>query len=655
MPRDSQTGLEVLETAAPEEAVNETASGGQSGAIVKATGKGLSPVGNIAMDPTQTAELLANMQQMVDDRSGAGSQFMRGLERASAWGSGGAEGPARALTAVNAQQQAEDTSLFNMRQQMAALKSAAAQQQAYNEEQARIFGPGGTGMAGGTGGAGASGQAMYKGVPIDDEIKVAMAQARTREERDKIFNDFASKRSQAKGSFAYGAPTYQTTIKFVDPKTGRLEYIDAATAKKYKDMGYGDYVVNPPTAVAPGRVPPEAIKQVESGGRPGLVSSAGAEGTMQVMPNTQKNPGYGVTPARDNSQQELERVGRDYYAAMQKQYGNDTLASIAYNMGPGATDSWLKKGGNFRDLPQETRDYIGQVHLATAKLNRAPAETATMQPTAAAVAPRQRMTIPEAEIAMEAQKQQGISAATAEGKYIGNQAATVREAGNTSGERLSSIEYLDGLINNPETSRVFGVFQKPGFMNGIGNVIQKGVNLGRLGDVGIKELDSLVVANMKNATQTEIDAAQKATREFAKIKLNEAKILLAGQGAVSDAERGLIQELSGSRMNSPGALRDYLAWGRMRAEYDRDVGKAYQTYRRQNPNAGFQNFLDTGVADDLRDAYNQKLMDFGSKTGINMDKAAAAGGQQPEQPKAAPQWKYSDDDYAAWKKSRGLK
>jgi hypothetical protein len=652
MPRDPQTGLEVLETAAPEEAVNETASGGQTGAIVKATGKGLSPVGNIAMDPTQTAELLANMQQMVDDRSGAGSQFMRGLERASAWGSGGAEGPARALTAVNAQQQAEDTSLFNMRQQMAALKSAAAQQQAYNEEQARIFG--GAGKPGATTGTMGIGAAQtYKGIQLDPEVAVAMGQARTREERDKIFNDFASKRSQARGSFEFGAPTYQTSIKFVRPD-GRLEYIDAATAKKYKDMGYGDYVVNPPTAVAPGRVPPEAIKQVESGGRPGLVSSAGAEGTMQVMPNTQKNPGYGVTPARDNSQQELERVGRDYYSAMQKQYGNDTLASIAYNMGPGATDSWLKKGGNFKDLPQETRDYIGQVHLATAKLNRAPAETAALQPTAA-TAPRQRMTIPEAEIAMESQKQQGISAATAEGKYIGNQAATVREAGNTSGERLSSIQYLDGLINNPETSRVFGVFQKPGFMNGIGNVIQKGVNLGRLGDVGIKELDSLVVANMKNATQTEIDAAQKATREFAKIKLNEAKILLAGQGAVSDAERGLIQELSGSRMNSPGALRDYLAWGKMRAEYDRDVGKAYQTYRRQNRGGTFENFLDTGVADDLRDAYNQKLMDFGAKTGIDMNKAAAAGGQQPEQPKAAPQWKYSNDDYAAWKKSKGLK
>jgi hypothetical protein len=66
-----------------------------TGAAVKATGKGLSPVGTIAMDPTQTEELLANMQNMVNERTGAFSTFERGLQRASAWGSGGEKGPDR--------------------------------------------------------------------------------------------------------------------------------------------------------------------------------------------------------------------------------------------------------------------------------------------------------------------------------------------------------------------------------------------------------------------------------------------------------------------------------------------------------------------------------------------------------------------------------
>jgi hypothetical protein len=478
---------------------------------------------------------------------------------------------------------------------------------------------------------------MVNGTMVDPETASALSRARNNDEFNKIFNDFASKRSQARGSFEYGAPSYKNDIKFVTPE-GKLEYIDAITAKRYKDEGYGK-VLGPsatqgyrPTAA--GAVPPEAIKQVESGGRPGLVSSAGAEGTMQVMPNTQTNPGYGVTPARDKSQQELERVGRDYYSAMQKQYGNDTIASIAYNMGPGRTDEWLKKGGNFKDLPAETRDYIGQVHLATAKLNRAPAE----------VAPRQQarqLTIPEAEAVAAGQKTRAEAQGTAAGKYLGGAEATVREAGSTSGERLSSLEYLDGLVNNPKTSRVFGVFEHPDFASAIGKIVDNGIKLGRLGDVGV-DLAPIVRTVMKGATQEEIDAVQKATREFAKIKLNEAKILLAGQGAVSDAERGLVQELSGSIKNSPGALRDYLAWGKMRAEYDRDVGEAFKVYRRTNRGSSFEDFLDTGKADELRDAYDSKLFEFAKKTGIDITKAIS-NANTAQQQKPAPMT-YSDPD-----------
>jgi hypothetical protein len=612
-------------------------------------GKGLTPAGQIAMDPRQTAELLANMQSMVDERTGAYNTFMGGLKDASAWGSGGVSGPSQALAVRDAEKNKEYKDVYDMRTQMAAYRAAQAQQEAFNEQQKNMFGGGKGGTGGGAGGV-TGGGTIVNGVSVDPETAAALSRTRNTEEFNKVFNDFASKRSQARGSFEYGAPSYKNDIKFVRPD-GKLEYIDAITAKKYKDEGYGE-VLGPSTTqgyrpTAAGGVSPEAIKQVESGGRPGLVSRAGAEGTMQVMPNTQTDPGYGVTPAKDKSQAELERVGRDYYNAMQKQYGNDTIASIAYNMGPGKTDEWLKKGGNFKDLPAETRDYIGQVHLATAKLNRAATEAAPRQ--------QARVTIPEAEAAAAGQKTRAEAQGTAAGKYLGGAEATVREAGNTSGERLSSLDYLEGLVNNPKTSRVFGVFEHPDFASAIGKVVDNGIKLGRLGDVGV-DLAPIVRTVMKGATQEEIDAVQKATREFAKIKLNEAKILLAGQGAVSDAERGLVQELSGSIKNSPGALRDYLSWGKMRAQYDRDVGEAFKTYRRTNRGASFEDFLDTGKADELRDAYDSKLMDFAKKTGIDMTKAvsnANTAQQQPQQQK--PQFKYSDDEYNAWKKSKGIK
>lgn len=44
-----------------------------------------------------------------------------------------------------------------------------------------------------------------------------------------------------------------------------------------------------------------AIEQVESGGDPDAVSSAGAVGRMQTMPATLKDPGFGIEPAKDDS------------------------------------------------------------------------------------------------------------------------------------------------------------------------------------------------------------------------------------------------------------------------------------------------------------------------------------------------------------------
>jgi hypothetical protein len=105
-----------------------------------------------------------------------------------------------------------------------------------------------------------------------------------------------------------------------------------------------------------------AVRDVESGGRADAVSRVGAVGTMQTMPNTLRNPGYGVRPAADNSPQELERVGRDYFSTLLKKYGGDMeIAAVAYNMGPGATNRWIAGGSDINRLPRETQAYVSKV------------------------------------------------------------------------------------------------------------------------------------------------------------------------------------------------------------------------------------------------------------------------------------------------------
>lgn len=95
-----------------------------------------------------------------------------------------------------------------------------------------------------------------------------------------------------------------------------------------------------------------------------LTSPKGAQGKMQVMPTTQTDPGFGVTPAKDDSLAEKARVGRDYMAAMIQRYNGDLpQAWAAYNWGPGHVDDALKtaqkSGGNWFDaVPDATRKYV---------------------------------------------------------------------------------------------------------------------------------------------------------------------------------------------------------------------------------------------------------------------------------------------------------
>ena len=117
-----------------------------------------------------------------------------------------------------------------------------------------------------------------------------------------------------------------------------------------------------------------AVIQVESSGDPNAVSPKGARGLMQLMPKTAKDPGYGIPPAKDDSNAENLRVGTAYLNAMLQKYnGNLEYVLAAYNWGPGNTDKWIAQGADPAKLPAETRNYIPKVMAA---MGQAPAVAA---------------------------------------------------------------------------------------------------------------------------------------------------------------------------------------------------------------------------------------------------------------------------------------
>ena len=125
------------------------------------------------------------------------------------------------------------------------------------------------------------------------------------------------------------------------------------------------------------------IMMKESGGRRFdkqgnlLTSPKGAQGEMQVMPGTARDPGYGIRPAREGDADDLARVGREYFGKMLNKYGDTKLAAIAYNWGPGNTDKWLMAGADPAKLPRETQKYSadmaggGPVHFQSGGISEA--------------------------------------------------------------------------------------------------------------------------------------------------------------------------------------------------------------------------------------------------------------------------------------------
>jgi soluble lytic murein transglycosylase len=117
-----------------------------------------------------------------------------------------------------------------------------------------------------------------------------------------------------------------------------------------------------PLTVQPGiqNQPPlqAVVQKLEGGTAPDgspLTSSKGATGAMQVMPTTASNPGYGVTPAKDNSAAEIARVGTDYLGAMTARYQNPALVLAAYNAGPAVVDDWLNGTNKSGKNPNNTQ------------------------------------------------------------------------------------------------------------------------------------------------------------------------------------------------------------------------------------------------------------------------------------------------------------
>jgi soluble lytic murein transglycosylase-like protein len=174
------------------------------------------------------------------------------------------------------------------------------------------------------------------------------------------------------GTTAFGQNARKLVVR-ADARTGRLVTVAIPLVPRAHRTAPAEIAKIVAEMSATHQVDPllvHSVIQVESNYNPNAVSLAGAQGLMQLMPETARD--MGVADSFD-PRQNIEG-GVKYLKMLQSQYRDERLVLAAYNAGPAA----VQKYGQIPPYP-ETREYVERVGARYVEAKRA----AALAPTAA--------------------------------------------------------------------------------------------------------------------------------------------------------------------------------------------------------------------------------------------------------------------------------
>lgn len=203
------------------------------------------------------------------------------------------------------------------------------------------------------------------GTSYNSSVDNVLAQSKAGQEQAKIYDDVMAKREAQKKL------EQRAEIQKAEKAEQEQRAQVAQQTQNAMPLGYEEFSDEIKQAIndnATKDVPPAliaAIIQQESGGNKTVVSPAGAQGLMQLMPGTASD--NGVTDPFDVN--DNVRGGVTYYTKLKKMFGgNDVVALAAYNKGEGDVQEWIKNGtwdGTLEHVDQipvqETREYVKNV------------------------------------------------------------------------------------------------------------------------------------------------------------------------------------------------------------------------------------------------------------------------------------------------------
>lgn len=590
---------------------NETVESGLSSIPVTAPASktGLTPKGTISLDPTQTESILSNMQRMIDERESALNLFLGGLKDAAAWGSGGIQGPSSALAVRGEQKAKEAKDLYEMRTQMAAYKAAQAQQQAFEKRRAQELG-------GGEGGAGAAPAAG--GVQIPAEIRRALANARTQEEYDKIYNTWAQKQAEVSANPEMDVPKIPVVVENPDGSFTRKvisvrEY--RANPNLYRDVPETQPALKTVSTDKPGE--PLSVRN----NNPGNLRDAKTGEFLKFAT---------LEEGKKALDDDLKVKLGGQSAAVKQRFGDQanilTPAMLAETWAPAtapgnspqSTENYAKfiagKLGIEPTAPIPNTDEARRIVSSaitefesgkkTTPTTAAPAAVAPTAPAApAAKGPRPTPEQLEAESKVKSTFRESQARGAAENVQKAQLTFETTTEPSSVAERKTSAERVEKLVmDNPNAA---GILAKEGVVNALLTIARDGLNTPS-GAIGIKTIEDALVLTMPGTDQRTINARREIAQNLAKGAL-EASKLSQGQGSVSDFERSMFERIAGSLADTPELLIKRQRMLVARANLDNELGTMYRATKKPGEPLDFDAFRTSKAYQDKVAAYEKEL------------------------------------------------
>jgi hypothetical protein len=218
-------------------------------------------------------------------------------------------------------------------------------------------------------------------------------------------------------------------------------------------------------------------------------------------------------------------------------------------------------------------------------------------------------------------------------------------SGRASNTTAQAADAILRLSTNPATKGAFGVLQNANLQSAILGAVAEGVQTpnGSFKFSGIEDAVRKI-----GGTDAEVNAALLASRYYAQLELQYARMYLQGQGAVSNNERVIVGRIGGSLSDTPLVAAAKAETVKARADFDKRNADLLSDWEKQNPKGYVKDYERSPQYAKLQSQFNDYMGKLNDKY-FPGSTSAAPTGNAPQNAPAAPS---ASDLYQRLKRER---